>query len=149
MKDIARLITKGGYACIIFPCGNPGSFLDRSMNLFKESRQLSPTGEKAYFFEIPDGHVRRVTSDETIEKFKECGMEIRGQNFSGHFFGTLDWLCRGTGPAYINRVFSGQPPKSKLAHIKLELIRKSFLAIHRFLQFQYKDFSTAVPLTFI
>lgn len=141
VKDIARLITKGGYACIIFPCGNPNSFLDRAMNLFQESKQVSPTGEKSYFFEIPDGHVRRVTSAETIEHFNECGLAIREQKFSGHFFGTLDWLCCGTGPAYINRVFSDQPAKNKLAHVKLELIRKIFLAIHRFLRFQHKDMS--------
>ena len=145
VKDIARLITKGGYACIIFPCGNSGSFLDRTMNLVQKSKQTSQTGEESYFFEIPDGHVRRVTSDEIINLFKEYGLVIREQKFSGHFFGTLDWLCRGTGPAYINRVFSGQPAKNKLAHITLELIRKSFLGIHRFLQFQYKDLSIKRP----
>lgn len=90
VKDIARLITKGGFACIIFPCGNPGSFLDRTMNLYQESKQVSQTGEKSYFFEIPDGHVRRVTSDEAIGYFKEYGLEIREQKFSGHLFGTLD-----------------------------------------------------------
>jgi len=111
------------------------------MNLYQESKQVSQTGEKSYFFEIPDGHVRRVTSDETIGYFKEYGLEIREQKFSGHLFGTLDWLCRGTGPAYINRVFSGHPVKNKIANIKLELIRKSFLVIHRFLQFQHKDLS--------
>lgn len=141
VKDIARLLTNGGYACISFPCGNPGSFLDRSMTLVRESKHVSQTGEKAYFFEIPDGHVRRLTSDETIGYFKESGLKLRAQKFSGHFWGTLDWLCRGTGPAYINRVFSGQPAKNKLARLKLEIIRKSLLAMHRFLRFQYKDLS--------
>ena len=75
------------------------------MNLVQESKQVSQTGEKSYFFEIPDGHVRHVTSDETIDYFKENELEIREQKFSGYFFGALDWLCRGTGPAYINRVF--------------------------------------------
>lgn len=142
VKDISRLITKGGYACITFPCGNPGSLLDRSMNLVQGSRQVSQTGEKSYFFEIPDGHVRRITSDETINYFRKCGLEIREQKFSGHFFGTLDWLCRGTGPAYINLVFSGRPAKNHLAHIRLELLRKTLLAIHRLLRFQHKDLST-------
>ena len=141
VADIARLINKGGYACIIFPCGNPGSFLDRTMNLIRDSKELSRTGEKSYFFEIPDGHVRRLTSDETIQYFKEYDLEIRDQKFSGHFFGTIDWLCRGTGPAYINRVFAGQPAKTKLARLRLEITRLTFLKLNRFLQFQNKDLS--------
>lgn len=139
VKDIARLIRPGGYACIIFPCGNTGSFLDRIMRLIKASRERSTTGESAFFFEIPDGHVRRLTSDETIELFRNNGLAVVGQRFSGHFFGTIDWLVRGTGPAYINRVFRGRPANSKAGQFILEVTRRSLIAIHRFLRYQSLD----------
>lgn len=141
IRDISRLLVKGGYAFITFPCGNPGSFLDRSMNLYKEGREHSKTGEMPFFFEMPEGHVRRLTSDETISYFEKNDFAIRKQNFSGHFFGTIDWLCRGTGPSYINRMFSGRQAKNKFAQIQLETIRKSFLFVHKILNFQHKDLS--------
>jgi len=134
IQDISRLLCKGGYACIIFPCGNKGSLLERLMRLVDESIQMSHTGETAYFFEIPDGHVRRVTSDNTVALFEANGLTVTEQMFSGHFFGTIDWLCRGTGPAYINRVFQGRPPVGRFAQLRIETWRRILLMTHRFIQ---------------
>jgi SAM-dependent methyltransferase len=131
IADIARMLKPRGFAVVIFPCGNPGSFLDRMMRLIKDSTVRTTTGESALFFEIPDGHVRRLTSRATVSMFEQHGLEPVAQLFSGHFFGTVDWLCRGTGPAYINRVFRGRPPTSRLARWKLETTRRTLLMVHR------------------
>jgi hypothetical protein len=48
-----------------------------------------------------------------------------------HRFGTIDWLCRAAGPAYINRVFAGRPAIGPFAKLRLELIRKTLLAVQR------------------
>ena len=129
--DIARMLMPGGYAVIIFPCGNEGSFLDRIMRLVSNSRLPAADGRTVLFFEIADGHVRRLTSSDTVAIFERNGLNAITQFFSGHLFGTIDWLCRGTGPAYINRVFSGQPAIGQLARVRLELTKRMFLAIHR------------------
>lgn len=50
IKDIARLLRTGGYACIIFPCGNKNSFEDRLVNLMQDGRKVSATGESVFFF---------------------------------------------------------------------------------------------------
>jgi len=134
IRDIARIIRPRGYAVVIFPCGNPGSFLDRTMNLLCDSRLPASDGRTVLFFEEADGHVRRMTSSDTVEIFRRNGLDTTAQFFSGHFFGTVDWLCRGTGPAYINRVFSGKPAIGQFAGFRLELTRRLFIGIHRLIQ---------------
>lgn len=129
--DISRMLTPGGYAVIIFPCGNEGSFLDRTMRLISNSRLPTTDNRMVLFFETADGHVRRMTSSDTVAIFEKNGLKAITQFFSGHLFGTIDWLCRGTGPAYINRVFLGQPAIGRLAKARLALTRRLFLAIHR------------------
>lgn len=131
VEDIARMLRPGGYVVIIFPCGNEGSFLEHVMRLVSNSRLPAADGRTVLFFEIPDGHVRRMTSRDTVTVFEKNGLKSIAQLFSGHLFGTVDWLCRGTGPAYINRVFSGRPAIGRLARVRLELTRRLFLAIHR------------------
>jgi SAM-dependent methyltransferase len=133
INDISRMLKTGGYAVIIFPCGNEGSFLDRTMRLISNSKLPSADGRTVLFFETSDGHVRRLTSSDTVAICEANGLNIVTQLFSGHLFGTVDWLCRGTGPAYINRVFLGQPATGQLAKLRLELTRRLFLAIHRFI----------------
>lgn len=134
IQDIARVIRPGGNAVIIFPCGNPGSFLDRTMNLVRDSRLPATNGRTVLFFETADGHVRRMTSADTVQLFRRNGMVVTTQFFSGQFFGTVDWLCRGTGPAYINRVFGGRPAKGPLAGMRLDVTRRLFLSLHKLMR---------------
>lgn len=155
VQDIARLLGSGGHAAIIFPCGNAGSFLDRMMRLVRESQLPAENGRKVLFFETTDGHVRRMTSADTVELFRRNGMVVTAQFFSGQFFGTIDWLCRGTGPAYINRDFGGRPAKGPIAHIRLDVTRRLFLGLHKLMRKKSLDITrkrnpikqTAVVLT--
>ncbi|MDH3347420.1 MAG: class I SAM-dependent methyltransferase [Desulfobulbaceae bacterium] len=130
IQDIARMLMPGGYAVIIFPCGNKGSFLEQIMSLMVGSRLPAEDGRTVLFFETEDGHVRRVTSNETVAIFEKNGLKSITTFFSGHFFGTVDWLCRGTGPAYINNMFSGKPAIGKLAKVRLELTRIILLGFY-------------------
>lgn len=139
--DIARMLRAGGYAVIIFPCGNEGSFLDRTMRLVSNGRLPTKDGRTVLFFETEDGHVRRMTSSETVAIFEKNGLEVVSQLFSGHFFGTIDWLCRAAGPAYINKVFLGQPAIGWLAEIRLDLTRRIFLAIQKLISRKSLDLS--------
>lgn len=136
IKDIARLLRPDGYACIIFPCGNKNSFEDRLVNLMQDGRRLSDTGESVFFFEIEDGHVRRMPSEQTIALFKQQGLTIQEEFYSGHFFAALDWLVRGTGPAYINRFFGSCKPINPFAAIRLAAMRRFLLFLNRFLGYK-------------
>lgn len=131
ISDIGRLLRPGGYAVIIFPCGNRGSFLDRTMHLVENAWLPTADGRTVLFFETDDGHVRRMTSHDTVSIFEANGFRPVAEFFSGHFFGTVDWLCRGTGPAYINKVFSGRPSRGRMRAIQLDVIRRAFLVLNR------------------
>jgi len=137
IHDIARLARPGGYACIIFPCGNKNSFEDRFVSLLKNGREQSPTGEQIFFFEKEEGHLRRMESAQAIALFRKEGLELRHEFYSGQFFAALDWLVRGTGPHYINGMFRSAVPVNALASVQLRLLRKLLLGVNRFLS--YKD----------
>lgn len=139
VHDIARLLQPGGYACIIFPCGNRHSFEERFVSLLKNGRELSPTGEQIFFFEKEEGHLRRMESERTIAIFAREGLVVQHEYYSGQMFAALDWLVRGTGPHYINAMFHGVTPLNRYASIKLSLMRKFLLGLNRFLGYRELD----------
>jgi len=137
--DISRLIRPGGFACIIFPCGNRGSFEERLVRLAKDGRQTSTTGEEIFYFERGEGHLRRMASADAIQLFEAQGMRLRREFYSGQLFASLDWLIRGTGPHYINAMFRGVEPAGLVSRVKLRLLYVSLLRANRFLRFQNLD----------
>lgn len=139
VHDIARLLRAGGYACIIFPCGNKHSFEERFVSLLENGRERSPTGEQIFFFEKEEGHLRRLKSAQTITFFNKEGLTLRHEFYSGQFFAALDWLVRGTGPHYINGMFRSAIPVSSLASVQLRLMRKLLLGVNRFLGYKNLD----------
>lgn len=136
ISDISRLLKPGGCACIIFPCGNRGSFEERLVSLMKQGRILSTTGESIFFFEQSEGHLRRLESSTTIAAFATAGLQLEREYYSGQFFASVDWLVRGTGPHYINQMFRSGEAVSNFATIKLRLLRELLLRTNRFLRFR-------------
>lgn len=107
--EISRLLKKGGNACIIFPCGNRSSLQEWIMRHMCDGIEPSADGRTVHFFEKPDGHLRRMTSGDTIFLFKESGLDIVSEFYSAQVFGWIDWLCRSTDPEYIKNLFSRAP----------------------------------------
>lgn len=81
--------------------------------------------------------MRRMPSEKTIALFKQQGLMIQAEFYSGHLFAAFDWLVRGTGPAYINQFFGSCKPKNSFAAIRLAAMRRLLLSLNRFLR--YKD----------
>lgn len=146
IRDISRLLRPGGYACIIFPCGNKGSFEERLACLMKQGRVRSSTGETIFFFERSEGHLRRLESSATVAAFAAAGLQLEQEFYSGQFFASVDWLIRGTGPHYINQMFKGGEPVSAAAAVKLRLLRSVLLRTNRFLRFRDLDTERRRPL---
>jgi len=141
IRDIARLVRPNGHACIIFPCGNKGSFDDRFVGLLNDGREMSPTGEAIFFFEKGEGHLRRMESDQTITMFETQGLVLHREFYSGQYFAALDYLVRGTGPHYINSMFTGVTPRNRYAAIKLLLMRRLLLGLNRYIGLKRIDLS--------
>jgi SAM-dependent methyltransferase len=131
IRDICRMVRSGGYAVIIFPCANENSFISHTMQLMKDSWTPTAEDRPIMFFEGAAGHVRRMTSRDTIAVFEKNGAQAVGQFFSGHFFGAVDWLCRGGNRGLIRDVFAGRPPVGRLAALRLALMKFMLLAINR------------------
>jgi len=130
IRDISRITQKGGYACIIFPCGNKNSLEEKAVCLMERGKVPSCDGRTVHFYEVPDGHLRRMTSEETISLFAKQGLKIVSECYSGQFFGAVDWLCRSTWPEYINRVFRGRRPIDYAAKVKLDIMRRTLLLLN-------------------
>lgn len=146
VHDIARSLRPGGYACIIFPCGNRQSFEERFVRLLKNGREPSSTGETIFFFEKEEGHLRRLESAQTIAIFRKEGLVLQQEFYSGQFFATLDWLVRGTGPHYINGMFRNALPANRAAAIRLALLQRLLLGMNRFLTYRNIDLTKRRPL---
>ncbi len=129
IQDISRLIKKGGYAVIIFPCGNEKSLLETIVNWMEDSKKYTADGRTAYWFEIPGGHLRRMTSQETITLFKKANLSIIKEYYSSQFFGTIDWLCRAKGLNFIKELFHDRKPTHFLAKVKLNVTRNILVAL--------------------
>ena len=108
---------------------------------------IQPTteGRIVHFFEIEDGHLRRMRSDETINLFAANGMSLVGEYYAGQFFGSMDWLCRGCVPSDIANFFSGKPPLSKVAAVKLAAAQALFLGLNRVIRRRSLDITRPRP----
>jgi ubiquinone/menaquinone biosynthesis C-methylase UbiE len=130
ITDICRVVKKGGYVCIIFPCGNQGSFEERIMKLMEDGIQITSEGRKVHFYETAIGHLRRMSSYETIKLFEENGLVLKKEFYSDQFFGWIDWLVRGHDSNTINRMLNNSKAVNGAAKLKLFTIRTVLLILN-------------------
>jgi SAM-dependent methyltransferase len=141
ISDISRMIKKDGYVCLIFPCGNHHSFEEKIMNLMENGKETSSAGSIVYFYETKIGHLRRMSSQETISLFNKNGLILVKQFYSNHFFGWLDWLTRGHFPRDINNMFLSRKPINFMAKLRLQMIRRMLLVLNRIIGLKSLDVS--------
>ena len=130
VAEIGRLVRPGGHACIIFPCGNRGSFEERIIRMMKGGKEPTADGGTVFFYETGDGHLRRMTTDQTAVLFKGNGFSLVCAWHSGQFLGAVDWLCRASGPGYIRNVFFGRAPVSRRAGVVIRAAAAVFLGVN-------------------
>ncbi len=139
LDDIARILKPQGYACIIFPCGNRKSFEEKIVSSLEGGIIKSDTGESIFFHEKNDGHLRRMRSGETIKLFEERGIKIFSEAYSGQFFSSIDWIVRGTGPWYINRLLKTLTPTGPVSKVRLSVIHIFLFYLNRFINLKNLD----------
>ena len=59
----------------------------------------SADGRTVWSHEVKFGHLRRMKSDETIAIFERNGMKLVCDWYFPIVFGSIDFICRSTGPA--------------------------------------------------
>lgn len=125
--DISRLLKKGGYLCIIFPCGNENSFEERITCLVQGGKEISTDGEKRFFYE-DSGHIRRMKSEEVIESFAQHNIGICKELYASQFWGAIEWIGK-SGPVFISEFFNNKRGVNTSAKIKLLLLKIIFLTL--------------------
>lgn len=121
VQDISRLVKKGGYLCVIFPCGNDNSFEERIVRMIGGGCQTTADGSKRFFYEDA-GHLRRMKSEEIIALFEKCGLRLDKAYYSNQFIGAIEWISR-SGLSFINGFFNTTKAVSTLAWIKLMILK--------------------------
>jgi len=125
VADLARLVRTGGYLCIIFPCGNAGSFEEKVTNLIKNGKEKSITQETRFFYEDA-GHIRRMTSDEIINLGKNDGLVVFQEFYAHQFWGAVNWLSKSDANL-VREFFDPHRAVDPWAKIKLLGLRIFFL----------------------
>ena len=84
LRDIHRLLKKGGIFIWTTPCANPFSI---EYLYYKISNQIEKTNEGFRRWKLEDStHIRRLKSNEVKSKLKKVGFERIGFKFRAHFF---------------------------------------------------------------
>jgi len=130
IADICRLLRRGGHACIIFPCGNEGSFEDWAMRRLRGGIQPTPEGRKVHFYEPSIGHLRRMRSDETIRLFEDHGVAVERESYASQVIGWVEWLVRGHDRATIESMLEVSNATGRLAKVQLLAVQKSLLLLN-------------------
>lgn len=102
VADMARLVRPGGYICAILPCANRGSIEEIATRLVRDGVALSATGERRFFHEDP-GHLRRLTSDDLTERFREQGCDLTRALYL-RWWASLSYLA--SQPGILRRTFA-------------------------------------------
>ena len=66
--DLTRLLKKGGFLCVVIPCGNESSFEEKFTRLVQGGKEKSCDGYERFFYSY-EGNIRRMKSTEVIEIF--------------------------------------------------------------------------------
>ena len=127
--EIARLLVPGGQACVIFPCGNPGSLEERIVRLGDEGVDA----ESGRFFFEDQGHLRRMTSDQATTLFEREGLSLIQAWFANHLWGAVDFLALA-GPGVTGELCRPARASSRADRVKLRALRLAFLGLTPFVQ---------------
>jgi hypothetical protein len=101
VADMSRLVRPGGQLFVALPCGNPGS-LEYWLASHVEHGRVATSGGWRFAFE-GRSHLRRLRTDELIEAFGASGLLLGRAAFGNHFWGAIEWMCRG-GRVYVDNV---------------------------------------------
>ena len=127
LLDISRLLKKGGFLCIVVPCGNEGSLEEKITRLIRGGGEITIDGEMRFFYSYAQ-HRRRMKSDELIELLANYDL-IRHKEFhSGQFWAAIEWIS-STGLSFINDLFNYKRGVNTSAKMKLLLLKMIFVPL--------------------
>ena len=131
--DMSRLVRPGGWLCIIFPCGNPGSFEANLAARVVGGVEVSAVGQPRFFFEDA-AHLRRMRSARIIDLFSRHDVILQDSFFAHQFFGAIEWIS-SSGRAFVRTLFDAHRaigPGAWLQLVLMRVIMTSLATLHDF-----------------
>jgi SAM-dependent methyltransferase len=127
VAEIKAFVKPGGSTMHVFPCGNEGSFEHRICTLRTDG--INAAMENRFFFE-DEGHVRRLTTDQTSAFMAEVGLNLELDYYSNQHYGALDWLS-GMSVEFIERFTEPAKAKDASGTEELRSLRNRLLQLRR------------------
>lgn len=126
INQIAKVCCNGGKVVNVLPCGDKGS-IEHLICTWRVDGFDSRFGNRM-FFEY-SGHLRRLTSNELIIKFKEKNLFIEKIFFSNVFFGSIEWIT-ASDEKLIKKITEIKNLKKRLYALPLLLFRFILISIY-------------------
>jgi len=125
ISEINRYLKPNSFVFHIFPCGNEGSFEYRICKMKTDG--INEKMENRFFFE-DEGHVRRLTTEQTNQLMSRHEFILERDYYSGQFFGAIKWISQSSPM----RILTFTNPKKTIdnkAFRYLSFLRISFILL--------------------
>ncbi len=127
-ETIARLAAFAKPTAAMFhvlPCGNEGSLEFRLCTLRNDGID---SGREGRFFFEDEGHLRRLTTKQLSELIAHEGFALRGDYYTNHFYGSLDWITNWDA-SFLRALADPSKAKDLPSRLKLAGLYGLFLAM--------------------
>ena len=95
ISEIYRLLKPGGVLLIIMPCANENSFEHNVVKSINNSIINTKDGYIRYSTSY-SGNLRRITSDETINKLSNYNLLLENEFYSDQKYGAIEWISKSS-----------------------------------------------------
>jgi SAM-dependent methyltransferase len=109
----------------IFPCGNPNSYEHNLCCLRNDG--INTNMENRFFFEDA-GHIRRMTTEQSIKMFEQFNFVLKKDFYSNQYYGAINWISR-KDPHFLYTLFNPIKGKNLPSKIKLSGLLLNFLIL--------------------
>lgn len=119
IKEMNIFLKPKSFVLHIFPCGNEDSYEYKVCKMRIDG--INKEIENRFFFE-DEGHIRRLTTEQTNLIMNECGFVLEKDFYSNQYYGAIQWISRSS-PKFIMEFTNPKKAIDKKAYKSLSIIR--------------------------
>ena len=128
ISEIYRLLKPGGVILLIMPCANENSF-EHNVAKSKNNNIINTKDGYIRYSSSYNGNLRRLTSDETINKLSNYNLLLVNEFYSEQKYGALEWISKSSFP-FIKEYFDFRNGVNAKEKSKLFCLLLFYLMIH-------------------
>lgn len=125
INEINTLLNPKSFVLHIFPCGNENSIEYQVCKMRTDG--INKEMENRFFFE-DEGHVRRLTTEQTNILMKEYGFALENDFYSNQYYGAIKWISQSS-PKFVMEFTNPKKAIDKKAYKSLSILRFKFILL--------------------